>query len=93
MTDERADQAKDSAMTDQLYAQIMNLPTRGPKGTIHTDDYLTANLTLRAIQVWQRWDLAFSVYNLADARWSDPKNEGQITSLPRSFVLLATLDF
>ena len=58
-----------------------------------TGDYLTANATLRASRIWHRWDLAFSVYNLADARWSDPINEGQITSPPRSFVLRAMLDF
>jgi iron complex outermembrane receptor protein len=58
-----------------------------------TGDYLTGNFTLRASRVWHRWDLAFSVYNVADARWSDPKDKGQITSPPRSFVMRATLDF
>jgi iron complex outermembrane receptor protein len=59
----------------------------------HTGDYLVANFTLRAAQVWHRWDLALSVYNVADTRWSEPKNEGQITSAPRTFVLRATVDF
>ncbi len=58
-----------------------------------TGDYLTANVTLRAIQVWDRWDFSLSVYNIADARWSDPKNEGQITSPPRSVLFRAVFDF
>lgn len=63
-------------------------------GTVrHTGDYVTGNLTLRASRVWHRWDLALSVYNVADARWNDPKDRGQISSPPRSAVLRATLDF
>lgn len=58
-----------------------------------TGDYLTMNATLRASRVWRGWDVALSVYNVADARWSDPKDVGQITSPPRSAVLRATLDF
>ena len=65
-----------------------------PFGVVRrTGDYVTGNFTLRASRVWHRWDLAFSVYNVADARWSDPKNYGQISSPPRSFVVRATLDF
>ena len=65
-----------------------------PFGVVrHTGDYVTGNFTLRASRVWHRWDLAFSVYNIADARWSDPKNYGQISSPPRTFVARATLDF
>jgi Outer membrane receptor for ferrienterochelin and colicins len=59
----------------------------------HTGDYVTGNFTLRASRVWHRWDLALSIYNVADARWSDPKDSGQISSPPRSAVLRATLDF
>lgn len=59
----------------------------------NTGDALTANFTLRASRVWHRWDLSFTVYNIADARWSDPKNEGQISAPPRSFLLRAALDF
>jgi outer membrane receptor protein involved in Fe transport len=59
----------------------------------HTGDYLTANVTLRASRIWLRWDLALSVYNVADVRWSDPKNVGQISSPPRSVVLRAELNF
>lgn len=59
----------------------------------HTGDYLTANLTLRASRVWHRWDFALSVYNVPDARWSDPKNYGQIVTPPRSVVFRAVLDF
>jgi iron complex outermembrane receptor protein len=58
-----------------------------------TGDYLTMNFTLRAARVWRGWDVALSVYNVADARWSDPKDVGQITSPPRSAILRATLDF
>jgi iron complex outermembrane receptor protein len=58
-----------------------------------TGDYTTANVTLRASQVWHRWDLSLSVYNIAGDRWSDPKNVGQIDSVPRTAVLRATLDF
>ena len=43
--------------------------------------------------MWHRWDLALSVYNIADARWSDPKNVDQISSPPRVVVIRATLDF
>jgi len=65
-----------------------------PFGVVrNTGDYVTGNFTLRASRVWHRWDLAFSVYNVADARWSDPKNYGQISSPPRTFVARATLDF
>lgn len=66
----------------------------GTDGVVReTGDYLTANLTLRASRVWHRWDMTLSVYNVADARWSDPKNVGQISSPPRSVVLRAQLDF
>jgi outer membrane receptor protein involved in Fe transport len=58
-----------------------------------TGDYVTANLTLRASRVWDGWDFALSVYNIAGDRWSDPKNVGQIDSVPRTAVFRATLDF
>lgn len=58
-----------------------------------TGDYATANLTLRAAQLWHRWDLTLSVYNVAGERWSDPKNLGQIDSAPRTAIFRATLDF
>lgn len=58
-----------------------------------TGDYLTMNATLRASRVWRNWDVALSVYNVADAGWSNPKDVGQITAPPRSAVLRATLDF
>lgn len=65
----------------------------GPGGVQKTGDYTTMNMTLRAARVWRGWDVALSVYNVADARWSEPKDVGQITSPPRSAVLRATLDF
>lgn len=65
----------------------------GPGGVQNTGDYMTMNMTLRAARVWRGWDVALSVYNVADARWSDPKEVGQISSPPRSAVLRATLDF
>jgi iron complex outermembrane receptor protein len=58
-----------------------------------TGDYVTGNLTLRALRVWHRWDFALSIYNVADTRWSDPKNFDQIVSPPRSVVFRAMLDF
>lgn len=58
-----------------------------------TGDYVTANLTLRASRVWQRWDLTLAVYNVANDPWSDPKNVGQISSPPRTVVLHAQMDF
>lgn len=58
-----------------------------------TGDYVTANVTLRAAPIWHRWDLALSVYNVADDRWSDPKDTGQISSSPRSVVLRAQVEF
>lgn len=64
------------------------------QGVVRTaDDYLTANLTLRAIQVWHRWDFALSVYNIADATWTDPKNQNQIVSPPRTFAVRAMMNF
>ncbi len=57
------------------------------------DDYVTANLTLRASRVWHGWDFGLTVYNLANESWSDPKNFGQIQAPPRSAVFRATLDF
>ncbi len=58
-----------------------------------TGDYVTANFTLRATRIAGRWDLALTIHNVADARWSDPKDKGQITSAPRAATLRATLDF
>jgi outer membrane receptor protein involved in Fe transport len=58
-----------------------------------TGDYATVNLTVRASQLWHRWDLSLSVYNLAGDRWSEPKDFDQIESVPRTAVLRATLDF
>lgn len=62
-------------------------------GVGNTGDYVTGNVTLRASRIWHRWDLAVSVYNVADARWSDPKNDGQISAPPRTAVVRAILDF
>jgi hypothetical protein len=58
-----------------------------------TGDYVTANLSLQAAEIWRHWDLGFTVYNVSGETWSDPKNFGQIDSVPRSAVLRATLDF
>ncbi len=57
------------------------------------DDYLTANLTLRTAQLWRHWSASLSAYNIADATWSDPKNIGQISSPPRTFLVRATREF
>jgi len=56
-------------------------------------DYLTANLTLRAIHVWRRWDLSLSVYNIGGGQWADSTNAGQIQSVPCTAVGKVTLDF
>lgn len=82
----------------RLSGEVFYVGDRKDSGDIngvvrHTGDYVTGNITLRASRVWHRWDLALSVYNVADATWSDPKNYGQISSPPRSVVLRAQLDF
>ena len=81
------------ASTELLY--VGNRKDSGDENGIirDTGDYLTMNVTLRAARIWRGWDIALSVYNVADARWSDPKDVGQITSPPRSAVLRATLNF
>ncbi len=56
-------------------------------------DYATANLTLRASQLWHGWDLALSVYNVANTRWSEPTDSGQIDAVPRTAVFRATYEF
>jgi iron complex outermembrane receptor protein len=55
--------------------------------------YLTGNLTLRTATFWRHWDLSLSIYNVADTRWTDPKNTGQIISPPRSAMLRLTYGF
>jgi iron complex outermembrane receptor protein len=57
------------------------------------DDYVTMNMTLRAIQVWNGWDFSLSVYNLFGSRWSDATNSGRIASPPRTVVARASFDF
>lgn len=74
-------------------AEVLYVGDRKDRAGVHTGDYVTGNVTLRATRVWHGWDLALSVYNVADTRWSDPKDVGQISSSPRSCVLRATLDF
>ena len=37
----------DSKTSDKLHAAIMNLPARGPRGTIHTNDYLVGHRDAR----------------------------------------------
>lgn len=56
-------------------------------------DYFTENFTLRAIHVWNRWDLSLSVYNISGGRWADSTTTGQIRSVPRSAVVRATMEF
>lgn len=57
------------------------------------DDYLTANLSLRAASLWDRWDFSLTVFNAADTRWTDPKNSGQIPAAPRAFLFRASCEF
>jgi outer membrane receptor for ferrienterochelin and colicins len=57
-------------------------------------DYLVGNLTLRALQVWHRWDFSLSVYNIGNARWQDSTYyTTRIQSAPGSVELRAILDF
>ncbi len=58
-----------------------------------TGDYLVANLTVRAAPVWRHWDLSASIYNLANARWYDSMNDGQIVAPARTVVLRVSRDF
>jgi outer membrane receptor for ferrienterochelin and colicins len=79
-------------------AELLYVGDRKDSGGIdaivrETDDYVTLNATLLAARVAHRWDLSLSVYNIADARWSDPKNVGQISSPPRSVVFRAQVEF
>ncbi len=62
-----------------------------PRGGV--DDYLTTNLTLRAAPVWRHWEIALSVYNVANARWSDSTDDGKIVTPPRTFRLSLVRDF
>ena len=56
-------------------------------------DYVTGNVTLRTRNLWRHWDLSLSVYNIADTRWTEPKNTGQIISPPRTAMLRLTYGF
>ena len=56
-------------------------------------DYLVVNCTLRAAPVWRRWEVSLSVYNVANSRWSDAKNEGTIISPPRTVILRLVRNF
>lgn len=56
-------------------------------------EYLTANLTLRAAPLWRSWSASISLYNIADAHWSEATNDIRITTPPRSVVLRITRDF
>lgn len=55
--------------------------------------YLTGNVTVRTATLWRHWELTLSIYNIADTRWTDPKNTGQIISPPRSAMLRLTYGF
>ncbi len=77
----------------RVSGELLYVGDRKDRAGADTGDYLTMNITLRAARVWRGWDLALSVYNVADARWAEPKDEGQISSPPRSAVLRATYDF
>ncbi len=77
----------------RLSGELQYVGSRRDNAGASVADYLTANLTLRAIQVGRGWDLSFSVYNLLGEEWSDAKNTGQIEAPPRSFVARATFDF
>jgi iron complex outermembrane receptor protein len=77
----------------RVSAEVIYVGDRKDVGGAKTGDYITMNITLRAVRVWRDWDVALSVYNVADERWADPKEVGQITSSPRSATLRATLNF
>ncbi len=56
-------------------------------------DYVVVNCTLRAAPVWRCWEVSLSVYNVANSRWSDAKNEGTIISPPRTVILRLVRNF
>lgn len=60
---------------------------------VKMNDYVVVNCTLRAAPVWQNWEVSLSVYNLANSRWADAKNDGTIVSLPRTFILRLVRNF
>jgi outer membrane receptor protein involved in Fe transport len=74
-------------------AELQYVGERREVGGASIPDYLVANFTLRAVELWEGWELGLTVHNVADARWEEPKNEGSITTPPRSFTLRATRDF
>ena len=57
------------------------------------NDYVVVNCTLRAAPVWQHWEISLSVYNVANSRWSDAKNDGTIISPPRTVILRLVRNF
>jgi iron complex outermembrane receptor protein len=77
----------------RLSGELQYVDDRKDTTGARLDDYFTVNLTLRAIQVWHRWDFSLSVYNLFGEEWDDATNSGQIESPPRSVIIRAALDF
>jgi iron complex outermembrane receptor protein len=65
---------------------------KDPRGG-QVDGYATANLTLHAAQIYRRWNVSLSFHNVTGSRWTDPTDEIQIKSPPRTVVLKTTLDF
>jgi iron complex outermembrane receptor protein len=63
------------------------------KNRVKMNDYLVVNCTLRAAPVWQNWEVSLSVYNVANSRWADAKNDGTIVTPPRSFILRLVRNF
>lgn len=77
----------------RLSGELQYVGTRDDAENRTAPAYLTGNITLRTATLWRRWDVSLSIYNLADARWTDPKNTGQIISPPRSAMLRLTYGF
>ena len=72
----------------------------GPRLTLAGDTaggYTVVNLTLTTRQLWKRFELSASVYNLADRKYSDPGTgnmvQDQIEQDGRVFRLKATYSF
>jgi outer membrane receptor protein involved in Fe transport len=74
-------------------AELQYVAERREVGGTTVADYVVANLTLRAVQLGEGWELGLTIHNVADATWEDPKNVGVIAAPPRAVTVRATRDF
>jgi outer membrane receptor for ferrienterochelin and colicins len=73
--------------------EVLTISRRHDSGGARVDSAVVVNASLRLLRVWRRADIALTTYNLFNQRWSDPKNEGQVLSPPRTIALRTTLEF